>query len=98
MHDHRRVVKVKSKRRTEWKTRKKAVRGLITEPAMQQRLAKYLVHECFRNSELENLHADIVPGSKTGDYPTLSSRLFVYLVIVRHYWVPKDRPATQASR
>lgn len=45
-----------------------AVRALITEPIMQQRLAKYLVHECFLNSELENLHTGIVPRSKTGDY------------------------------
>jgi hypothetical protein len=43
------------------------VRAFITEPALQQRLAKYLVHECFRNSELENLHAGVVPDSKTGD-------------------------------
>jgi hypothetical protein len=35
---------------------------------LQQRLAKYLVHECFRNSELEKLHAGVVPDSKTGDY------------------------------
>ena len=47
---------------------KAAVRAFITEPAMQQRLAKYLVHECFRNSELENLHAGVVPDSETGDY------------------------------
>jgi hypothetical protein len=47
---------------------KDAVRAFITEPALQQRLAKYLVHECFRNSELENLHAGVVPDSKTGDY------------------------------
>jgi hypothetical protein len=45
-----------------------AVRPFITEPALQQRLAKYLVLECFRNSELENLHAGVVPDSKIGDY------------------------------
>ena len=47
---------------------KDAVRAFITDPALQQRLAKYLVHECFRNSELENLHAGAVPDSQTGDY------------------------------
>ena len=47
---------------------KDAVKAFITEPALQPRLAKYLVHECFRNSELENLHAGVVPGSQTGDY------------------------------
>ena len=47
---------------------KDAVRALITDPALQQRLAKYLVHQCVRNSELESLHAGTVPDSKTGDY------------------------------
>ncbi len=47
---------------------KVAVNALITEPVLQQRLAKYLVRECFRNSELENLQAGTVPDSKTGDY------------------------------
>ena len=47
---------------------REAVRAFITEPVVQQRLAKYLVRECFRNSELENLHAGVVPDSKTGDY------------------------------
>ena len=47
---------------------KHAMRALITDPAVQQRLAKHRVHECFRNSELENLHAGIVPDSKAGDY------------------------------
>ena len=45
-----------------------AVRAFITEPALQQRLAKYLVQECSRNSELANLHAGVVPNTKTGDY------------------------------
>ena len=43
---------------------KDAVRAFITEPALQQRLAKFLAHECFRNSELENLHTGVVPDSK----------------------------------
>ena len=47
---------------------KDAVRAFITDPALQQRLAKYLVHECFRKSEIENLHAGVAPGSKTGDF------------------------------
>jgi hypothetical protein len=35
---------------------------------LQQRLAKYLVLQCFRNSQLEDLHAGIAPSSATGDY------------------------------
>jgi hypothetical protein len=35
---------------------------------LQQRLAKFLVHQCFRNSLLEDLHAGTAPSSKTGDY------------------------------
>ena len=45
-----------------------AVRVLITDPALQKRLAKYLVQRCFRNSVLEDLHAGIAPDSKSGDY------------------------------
>ncbi len=42
--------------------------AFITDPGLQQRLAKYIVQQCFRNSELENLHAGLAPSSKTGDY------------------------------
>jgi hypothetical protein len=45
-----------------------AIRVLITDPGLQKRLAKYLVHRCFRNSVLEDLHAGIAPDSKAGDY------------------------------
>jgi hypothetical protein len=45
-----------------------SIKGFIADPVLQQRLAKYLVEQCFRNSELENLHAGKVPDSKTGDY------------------------------
>ena len=45
-----------------------AIRVLITDPALQNRLAKYLVQRCFRNSVLEDLHAGITPDSKAGDY------------------------------
>ena len=44
-----------------------AVRAFISEPALQKRLAKYLVQRCFRNSTLEDLHAGIAPDSKAGD-------------------------------
>jgi hypothetical protein len=44
------------------------IRVLITDPVLQKRLAKYLVHRCFRNSVLEDLHAGIAPDSKAGDY------------------------------
>jgi hypothetical protein len=45
-----------------------ALRVLIADPVLQKRLAKYLVHRCFRNSVLEDLHAGIAPDSRTGDY------------------------------
>jgi hypothetical protein len=44
------------------------VRAVITDPVLQQRLAKYLVLHCFRNSMLEDLHAGIAPSSAAGDY------------------------------
>jgi hypothetical protein len=45
-----------------------AVRVLVRDLVLQKRLAKYLVHRCFRNSVLEDLHAGIAPDSKLGDY------------------------------
>ena len=35
---------------------------------LQQRLAKYLVLQCVRTSQLEDLHAGIAPSSASGDY------------------------------
>jgi hypothetical protein len=40
----------------------------ITDPEMQQRLAKHIALRCFRNSILEDLHAGKVPDSRSGDY------------------------------
>lgn len=45
-----------------------AVTALISDPELQKRLAKHIALHCFRNSELENLHAGIVPASKIGDF------------------------------
>ena len=45
-----------------------ATRLFIAEPLLQQRLAKLIVLECFRNSLLEDLHAGIAPSSVTGDF------------------------------
>jgi len=45
-----------------------ALRLFITKPVLQQRLAKLIVLECFRNSALEDLHAGISPSSAAGDY------------------------------
>ena len=45
-----------------------AIRLCITEPVLQQRLAKWIVLERFRNSALEDLHAGISPCSAAGDY------------------------------
>lgn len=44
------------------------VSAFITDPVLQQRLAKYMVLHCFRNSMLEDLHAGISPSSAAGDY------------------------------
>ena len=44
------------------------IRSLVTHPAIQKRLAKYLVLQCFRNSVLEDLHAGICLDSAAGDY------------------------------
>lgn len=45
-----------------------AIKALIADPALQKRLAKYIVMKCFRNSVLEDFHAGKVPDSKSGDY------------------------------
>jgi len=42
--------------------------AIRTSAVLQQRLAKCLVLQCFRNSRLEDLHAGIAPSSATGDY------------------------------
>ena len=44
------------------------VGAFIADPVLQQRLAKYMVLQCFRNSVLEDLHAGISPSSASGDY------------------------------
>lgn len=45
-----------------------ALKAFITDPELQQRLAKHLVLTCFRNSVLEDFHAEKVPVSQSGDY------------------------------
>ena len=47
---------------------RESVTTFITDAVLQQRLAKYMVEQCFRNSQLEDLHAGTAPSSKTGDY------------------------------
>ena len=42
--------------------------ALRTNAVLKQRLAKFLVLQCFRNSRLEHYHAGISPSSATGDY------------------------------
>lgn len=44
------------------------IRAFITDQVLQQRQAKYLVLQCFRNSILEDLHAGTSPSSASGDY------------------------------
>ena len=45
-----------------------AARSFVTDPVMQQRIAKHIALKCFRNSLLEDLHTGKVPASQTGDY------------------------------
>jgi hypothetical protein len=47
---------------------RESVSAFITDAVLQKRLAKYMVEQCFRNSQLEDLHAGTAPSSKTGDY------------------------------
>ena len=51
-----------------------SVKAFITDTVLQQRLAKYMVEQCFRNSQLEDLHAGTAPSSKTGDYSDVTVR------------------------
>jgi hypothetical protein len=44
------------------------INKLLEDETIRKKLAKVIVLTCFRNSELENLHAGITPSSKTGDY------------------------------
>lgn len=46
----------------------KHIRELQKNEVLRKRLAKYLALHCFRNTELENLHAGTVPISESGDY------------------------------
>lgn len=43
-------------------------KAIVTDPEIQQRMAKHIALKCFRNSVLENLHSGKVPNSQTGDY------------------------------
>ena len=44
------------------------LRTVRTNAVLEQRLAKYFVLQCVRNSQLEDLHAGIAPSSATDDY------------------------------
>jgi hypothetical protein len=46
----------------------KQLKRLGTDDELRKRLAKFMAQQCFRNTELENLHAGVVAGSMTGDY------------------------------
>ncbi len=41
---------------------------LATDPVLLKRIAKFMAQQCFRNTELENLHCGKGPSSATGDY------------------------------
>lgn len=44
------------------------IKDLRKNDRLRKHLAKYMARHCFRNTELENLHAGIAPSSKAGDY------------------------------
>ena len=46
----------------------KKIKRLGTDVLLRKRLAKFMAQQCFRNTELENLHAGKVPSSQAGDY------------------------------
>jgi hypothetical protein len=46
----------------------KHLREIANNEPLRKRLAKLMALECFRNTQLENLHIGIFPGSKTDDY------------------------------
>jgi hypothetical protein len=46
----------------------KQLKRLGTDVLLRKRLAKFMAQQCFRNTELENLHAGKVPSSRAGDY------------------------------
>jgi len=46
----------------------KQAKLIATDEQLRKRLAKFMALQCFRNTELENLHAGMSPDSKTGDY------------------------------
>lgn len=49
-------------------TNDESLKAFVTNPGLQKRLAKHIALRCFRNSILEDFHADKVPSSKCGDY------------------------------
>jgi hypothetical protein len=46
----------------------KQLKRLGTDDQLRKRLAKLMAQQCFRNTELENQHAETVPDSITRDY------------------------------
>jgi hypothetical protein len=46
----------------------KQLAELKRDELLRKRLAKLMALTCFRNTELENLHAGASPSSKSGDY------------------------------
>jgi len=46
----------------------KHLKDLKDNGGLKKRLAKVMALQCFRNTELENLHAGTSPSSKTGDF------------------------------
>jgi len=46
----------------------KQAKLISQDEELRKRLAKFMALQCFRNTELETLHAGRVPASRTGDY------------------------------
>jgi hypothetical protein len=46
----------------------KQAKVLASDDVLLKRVAKLMAQQCFRNTELENLHSGKGPSSKSGDY------------------------------
>ncbi len=46
----------------------RTLKALSSDPVIIERLAKFMAQQCFRNTELEELHCGTSPSSRNGDY------------------------------
>lgn len=45
-----------------------STKRLVRSATIRKRLAKFMSLQCFRNTEIENIHAGTAPSSATGDF------------------------------